>query len=185
MRATNRHIWLPRHELHLMLQKPSQQPNPKRSPPSPKQSGPNCENLLQRHRCLHRTSGPTKRPPTHPPPSPRDVAWTNHPQAMDEFSSCPYGMTGADVVITPNLPLPPPTSENDFDNQTTHVVRHHQQAERGKYKNRTRYEKSKDADGKTLTTTTIPGHQIIQELNDSNILLCAFTVDPLGQTGPI
>eukprot|EP00978_Attheya_sp_CCMP212_P034746 scaffold147268_cov30-Attheya_sp.AAC.2 len=103
---------------------------------------------------------------------------------MDEFSSCPYGMTGADVVITPNPPLPPPASENDFDNQTTHVVRHHQQAERGKYKNRPRHEKSKDADGK-IVTTTIPGHQIIQELNESNILLYAFTVDPLGHTGPM
>jgi hypothetical protein len=103
---------------------------------------------------------------------------------MDEFGTGKYFMTGADVVITPNLPLPNPASEDDFNLQTTHVVCHHQQAERGKYRNRDRTEKTTDDQG-VVSKVKVPGHKIIQELNERNILLYAFTVDPLGHTGPM
>jgi hypothetical protein len=42
----------------------------------------------------------------------------------------------------------------------------------------------KDRDGKTVKIT-IPGHKIIAALNDQNILLYPFTVDPIGQIGPM
>jgi hypothetical protein len=120
----------------------------------------------------------------HPLIRPLDVSWTNHPQAMDEFTTCKYGTTGADIVITAPPPLLRATPEDDLDQVTTHVVCHHQAVERRKYKNRDRIEKTTDPSG-TIIKTKIPGHQIIQELNDTNVLLYAFSVDPLGHIGPM
>ena len=127
---------------------------------------------------------PSELLPDHPRIKPCDVAWYNHPQAMNDFTTCPYGMTGADVVITPNLPLPPPSVDNDSILQTTLVVSHHQQSEREKYKNRTRTYQVEDDDG-NKTLIKVPGHQIIRDLNAENILLYPFTVDPLGKLGPM
>jgi hypothetical protein len=127
---------------------------------------------------------PSELLPDHPRIKPFDVAWYNHPQAMDEFTTCPYGMTGADVVITPNLPLPPPSLDNDLHLQTTLVVSHHQQSERDKYKNRPRTYIEEDDHG-NKTVVKVPGHQIIRDINTENLLLYPFTVDPLGTLGPM
>lgn len=80
----------------------------------------------------------------------------------------PFTKAAIDVSITP--PLPPPSGGDS--SYTVSVTSHHQSVERKKFR------------GPSVGRSHVNGEEVIRALNDSNVVLIPFTVDPHGGLGP-